>query len=96
MIDHFVSEVKSFILRIGGSYGDWYVGISKNAARRLFGEHRVEHNDPTWIYLDAENAKAARALEMHFLVLGCDGGSGGGDDESRFLYVYRKTRATKQ
>ena len=95
MIENFIFEVKSFILQSGGSYEDWYVGISKNAARRLFGEHRVEHNNPTWIYLDAENAKTARAAETHFLVLGCDGGSGGGDDESRFLYAYRKTQETR-
>jgi hypothetical protein len=94
MIEKIIFEIKQFILRSGGSYRDWYVGISKNVGRRLFGEHSVGLNDPSWISVDAEDSQTARAAEMHFLVLGCDGGSGGGDHESRFVYAYRKTRGT--
>lgn len=95
MLEICISDIKSFIQQRGECYEDFYVGISKNAARRLFGEHNVEHNAPTWIYMDAEDSSTARAIEMHFLVLGCEGGSGGGDDESTFVYAYKMTGETK-
>jgi hypothetical protein len=95
MLETCISDIKSFIQQRGGSYEDFYVGISKNAARRLFGDHCVELNEPTWIFINAENAATARAVEIHFLVLGCEGGSGGGDDESKFVYAYQMTRLTK-
>ena len=74
VIDNLVTQIKTFILERGGSYDGWYVGISKNAGRRLFAEHCVELKDPTWIYADAEDSETARAIEVHFLGLGCDGG----------------------
>jgi hypothetical protein len=89
-----VSDVKSFLLTQGGRYSDWYIGITKNLGGRLFGDHRVGLNDNSWIACLAVDSEHAREAERQLLTLGCDGGPGGGSDESCGVYAYQKQRHT--
>jgi len=71
----------------------WYVGITKDIEERLFTFHNVTS---CYIYRQAPSSKIAREIETYFLELGADGGSGGGDDDSSFVYAYKITNNTKE
>lgn len=79
--------------KYGGLYRDWYVGITSNPRQRLFNDHRVDEGYG-WIYAPADSNQIARFVEGYFLNLGCDGGSGGGDNSSTTVYAYKKTSYT--
>ena len=74
--------------------GQWYVGIASDPEDRLFGEHNVSEEKDHWHYIPADSEAIARAVEKHFLNAGCDGGPGGGDASSKFVYVYLKSAKT--
>jgi len=69
-------------------YSDFYVGISKDAVRRLFSEHHVSRDKSWWIYRTAVDAETARKIEKYYLDLGMRGSGGGGDETSSMVYVY--------
>jgi len=89
------SDVKDYIRKCGGSYPNWYVGISKDAKHRLFDEHGVDEQDDRWIYSRAYSSQAARNVESYFVnELGTDGGTGGGDEDADYVYAYKKSAHT--
>lgn len=75
-------------------YKDCYVGITSDVDSRLFSDHNVSKENGHWIYQSAFSDNAAREIEQHFLDKGMDGGSGGGDEDSKIVYVYKKTTTT--
>lgn len=85
-------EIQTFIRQRGKPYHAWYVGITDDPQRRLL-EHSV---DPDGIYKWARctSSEIARSVEEALLNLGCDGGPGGGDDLSDYVYAYLKTDST--
>ena len=89
-----INDFISLMTQEGSGYRYWYVGISKDAEDRLFNGHGVDQKDDWWIYRQAFSSRSARNVENHFLALGCDGGSGGGDQDADYVYAYRKTRDT--
>jgi len=89
-------EILDYIKRCGGLYGSWYVGITSDPQKRLFSEHGVREKGDSWIFRDASSVEEARAIEQYFVnSLGTDGGSGGGDASSRFVYAYKKSAHTR-
>jgi len=89
-------EIKNHMQECGGSYSDWYVGISSDPRKRLFEEHKVREKGDAWIYRQAYNNESARNVEQYFInVLGTDGGSGGGDESSVYVYAYKKNNHTE-
>ena len=90
-----IADIKTYIIERGGSYSNWYVGISKDARDRLFNGHSVDEKNDPWIYVPTVSSDAARSVEDHFInTLGTDGGSGGGDDDSDMVYSYKKSTRT--
>ena len=90
-----ISEIKNFMAKWGGVYSDWYVGIASDPRKRLFDEHNVNERIDAWIYRLAISSDAAREVEDYFInVLGTDGGTGGGDYDTKFVYAYKKTSYT--
>lgn len=85
-------------LKISGKryYSDFYVGISKNAQKRLFDEHHVDKDNSWWIFRTATTSKDARDVEKHFIELGMRGGTGGGDDTANMIYCYAITPTTTE
>ena len=81
-------EIKAFIDRARAPYPDWYAGIAADADERL-SEHGLEEND-WYIVRRLGSAEKARRVEDFLLKLGCDGGPGGGDEESTAVYAYWK------
>jgi len=92
-----VSAIKSYIDRNGGQYSSWYVGIASDPRNRLFVEHGVNETTGAWIYQKAETSSEAREIEEYLInTLGSDGGPGGGDYSTQYVYAYRKTINTRQ
>lgn len=75
-------------------YSDFYVGITNDVERRLFGEHNVQKNGRWWIFRDAINKSTAQSVEEHYLNRGMKGDTGGGTDDSTFVYCYEITNNT--
>lgn len=94
--NNLVAEFTDFISKYGNAYSNYYIGITNDVDRRLFGEHNVDIKNGKWIYGEADSDMDARRVEEHFLNKGCDGGTGGGDTNSTVVYCYKKTSNTKE
>lgn len=77
-------------------YSDFYVGITNDIERRLFVEHNVDKKSNWWIYRTATNKTAAQSVEEYFLNKGMKGDTGGGTDDSIYVYCYEITNLTKE
>lgn len=92
-----ISEIKAYIQEWGGNYSDWYVGIASDPRKRLFDEHNVDEKEDAWIWHKCENASTAREIEEYFVnILGTDGGAGGGDYTTKYVYAYKKAPHTNE
>ena len=90
-----IDDIKGHISKGGGGYRAWYVGISKDASDRLFSGHKVKEEGDWWIYRTASSAKIAREIEDYFVnTLGADGGPGGGAEDAKQVYAYKKAAHT--
>lgn len=89
-----LAEITAHIKKQGGAYSDWYCGITSNLENRLYGDHKVPKKNHWSITRLCEDSASARAVEKALLDLGCDGGEGGGDEDSRIVYAYLKTSIT--
>lgn len=87
-------EIARHISAQGGAKNTWYVGIAADITQRLHGDHRVPEVDHWFIWHEASTSDEARIIEKAFLEWGCDGGPGGGDHTTRFVYAYLKTSGT--
>jgi hypothetical protein len=86
-------EIKAFVDRARAPYPDWYVGTAADPKERL-NEHAVREDD-WWIARRLASAEKARKVEDFLLKLGCDGGTGGGDEASTAVYAYWKREHTQ-
>jgi len=87
--------IKNYIDQNGGDYPSWYVGIAANPKDRLIKDHNVDIDNDNWIFSTAESAEAARIIEQYFIeILKTDGGPGGGDENTRSVYAYKKSPHT--
>lgn len=89
-------EMVAHIEKEGGLASTWYAGITGDIEQRLFSDHNVPKRDHWYIYREASSAKSARSIESALIRYGCDGGSGGGDDDSVCVYAYKKTGTTAE
>ena len=80
----------------GNNYGKFYIGITNDIDRRLFCEHNVPRNGHWRIHREAINKEHAQAVEEHFLAKGMKGDTGGGTDDSVWVYCYKITNKTRE
>lgn len=92
--DQIIGEIDAHMA--GRQYGaaDWYVGIASDPSDRLFNDHNVDKRNGIWIYQAATSADVAREVEQAYLDEGYDGGSGGGDANTKSVYAYVKLSGT--
>ena len=90
-----IADIKDYIIECGGSYSDWYAGITGDIDQRLFVEHNVKKKGGAWIFFKASSSVIARKIEKYFID-NCKtkGGPGGGDDDSVNIYAYKITKYT--
>ena len=92
-----IEKFKNYIAEKGGAYSDWYIGITSDIETRLFNAHNVNEQNDIWIYDNANTETSARSIEEYFVeTLGTDGGTGGGDNTSIFVYAYKKNPHTNE
>lgn len=89
-----VHEFDQFILRFGGIYRNFYVGITDKPMSRIHDEHEIGQAIP-YVFKVTGNSEAARLIERYFIDKGCDSGKGGGDEASVYVYAYKKGPKTK-
>ena len=77
-------------------YREFYCGITDNIERRLFNEHNVSQKDGFWIYAQADSVDDAREIGKHYLSLGMQGDTGGGNENSVWVYCYLIMQYTKE
>ena len=73
----------------------FYAGITTDPTQRLFDEYQLPHNQPHRV-VRCENHQEARELEKQLHKSGCDGGPGGEDNSSEYVYVYLTSPQTRQ
>lgn len=78
------------------NYSDFYIGITNDIERRLFGEHNVPQDNHWRIHKEAINKEHAQAVEEHFLEKGMMGDTGGGTDDTVWVYCYEITDITRE
>lgn len=91
-----VSDIKSYASVHGGPYSQWYIGIAATPRHRLFNDHGVAEHGGAWIYRECPSSAVAREIEELFIGLGMQGGSGGGDSTTKYVYAYKITQTTKE
>ena len=91
-----VAEIVAYVKKHGGGYSAWYIGIASDPKQRLFTDHIVQETGGRWVYYDCGNDASARRAEQAFLNAGCQGGGGGGDWRTRFVYAYKVTANTRE
>ena len=92
-----VDDIEAHIASRGGAYSEWYVGITRDPEQRLFTDHNVNRNTDKWFYKKATSSTSARNIENYFINShGTDGGTGGGDDNTDYVYAYRKNSHTRE
>lgn len=91
-----IREIEEYIVRCGGVYGNWYVGIASSPASRLFQDHNVNEQG-AWIHIGANSSDEARSIEDYFHnVRHTQGAGGGGDNTTTFVYAYMITQSTRE
>lgn len=77
-------------------YRDFYIGITNDVERRLFIEHNVDKTKGAawWIFDTANNKATAQAVEEYYLAKGMKGDTGGGTEDSIYVYCYEITDTT--
>ena len=88
-----VAEIGSQVKAYPNS--ELYVGITSDIESRVHGDHKVPKKDGWFISSSADSNKIARDVEKFFLNKGMEGGIGGGDYSSKYVYVYHITSSTK-
>jgi hypothetical protein len=88
------SEIVGHIQKQGGPASSWYAGIASDWSDRLFNGHNVSRTDHWYIARQCFNADDARRVEAALINFGCDGGGGGGDRSTVYVYAYLKSAVT--
>jgi len=89
-----IGEIDAHMKKSSYQNKDWYVGIASKPTDRLFTDHNVDQKNGIWIYKTAESDTEAREIEKAYLDTGHDGGDGGGDSSTTYVYAYVKLKGT--
>lgn len=93
--EQIIAEIDAHLQKSDKKYwSDYYIGITNDINRRLFTEHNVNRDNAWWIWREATSKSVAQAVEEHYLALGMKGDTGGGTDDSVFVYCYEVTSTT--
>lgn len=92
--EQIIVDISVYIRQEGGPKSDWYIGVASGPRDRLFNDHNVNEKRGAWIYRQATSSSVAREVERAYLEGGYDGGAGGGDADTDYVYAYRKTSGT--
>lgn len=90
MVEEFLKRVQEYVVEHGGIYNQWYAGIAVDPKDRLFNGHSVQDGTDPWIHSEfAFESAVARNIEKILLAHGFNGGPGGADSNSLYVYAYK-------
>jgi hypothetical protein len=92
--DEAIERILRFIqsVDVAPIWNTWYIGITNDASRRLYVEHKAIASKSLIIAVDSSNT--ARSVESYLVNhYGMDGAPGGGDNP-QYVYVFKKTHDT--
>lgn len=91
-----ISEMETHIQRYGRPNSAWYCGIATDPQDRLQNGHNATPRENAARWWDAGSEVAARSIEQYFHARSCKGGPGGGDGNTRYVYLYIITASTRE
>lgn len=91
-----ITAFEQFAAKHGRFYNEFYVGIAADPVDRLTYGHQVDASSPHIYSSQPLHTISARAIEKYFLEKGAKGGSGGGDDNTCHIYMYKITASTRE
>lgn len=91
-----VNAMDAHIRANGGGYSNWYVGIASDPDDRLINGHNAGGINNAARYWNCGSDAVAREVEAAFINVGCAGGPGGGDEDTKFAYTYFITTTTRE
>jgi hypothetical protein len=94
--EQIIAELNAYMAKFGHPNHMWYVGIAADPKQRLFVDHAVNEQYGAWAHFHAGDSETARGIENAYHAAGFDGGPGGGDWRTVFIYAYLKTTTTVQ
>lgn len=90
------TAIETLIAAYGGPYSAWYCGITSDPNDRLINGHNADGHNNVARYWDAGSDTVARSIEQYFIDKGCEGGDGGGDYRTKYVYVYKISHLTRE
>lgn len=95
--EEIIKEINAHLMKSHKEYySDFYVGITNDIERRLFVEHNVKKDNHWYIYQAAIDKSEAQTVEEYFINKGMKGDTGGGTDDSIYVYCYEITASTNE
>ena len=95
--EEIITDIRSYFgFTVFSGYSNYYVGITNDINRRLFDEHNVSEQKDYWIYRTADSKSVAQKVEEYFLNLGMQGDTGGGSEDTTYVYCYEITNYTEE
>ena len=89
-----ITAIDAYMRKFQYKNSDWYVGIAADPRDRLFNGHTVDEENGIWIFEPATSDSVARDVEQAYLDTGHDGGAGGGDEGSIYVYAFVMLQGT--
>ncbi len=90
-----IKTLNKFIKENGGAASKWCCGITNDTRRRIITQHKVNEARGTYWWVECNSKDCAEIVEKKMLKKGYAGNTGGGNDDSVYVYVYKKTPKTK-
>jgi hypothetical protein len=89
-------DIEKLILMCGGRYEEWYVGVTDDVVKRVFGEHGVSEKPGknSFVTRRMSSHEVAREVAKLYMDRGCKGQVGPLGDDRDMVYAYRMTSNT--
>ena len=87
-MEQIISDFEKFAGKHGTHYHQFYIGVASDAKDRLTNGHNVDYTIPHIYSTNPLHTDIVRTIEKHFLNKGAKGGPGGGDNNTRYIYMY--------
>lgn len=91
-----INAFENFMRQHGQLYSEYYVGIATDPIDRLTTGHGVDASIPHIYWTQPMHSSVVREIEKYFLTKGACGGTGGGSENTCYLYTYKITSTTRE
>jgi hypothetical protein len=89
-----IDSIHCFILKNSCTYFDWFIGLTDNAEKTLFEDHKLNQGSDMWIYEEVPSDSDAFRIREFFLNMGCAGDLVYNSNKIQYIYAYRRSSNT--